>query len=655
MSGVTKLESFDSGSNYNFGDKMIRPHTPRSLFDLSHLNTLTINNAGEVIPIASFETLPNDDFDINVSCLLRVLPASVPLYSRQRLYVYGFWSRLQDLTSMFDVFMRKGYTGDFVEYDIPSLVEANTYVPDGVTTIQPESYADFLGLPIGASVESIKEAHISALYPFMAMKVWRDYFMNKNYYINDRVILPNDDSRFRLDENGELLSAKDLGKTLKFDLFKSHIQDVRYIDDNTLVFGGFYHDFPSDRFISALPWTQRGSTATLSPQGSFSDSNVYANFNELDRFNGLIYKGTNNFSQLGNNYHRSIVTFGADSNVDPYGAFVYNAGLDSNNNYLFSANPTNDTINKARGFFDELGLRAIGLYANDPSIPHVQDNIEDVVIDGNRYATTIYRLNPSARVSLNITLNDIRELAIAQTELEKMARTDGSYSQFGLTFFGESSKASRDYRPYYIGGCYKNISFTEVLQTSATQSGNTPQGTYTGHGITGISNGRIGHVHCDDYGIIMLFACIMPDVYYSQGIDKKFTRQKQSDFYLPERAKLGLIPILNKELYYAGNNGYEKGEDNYVWAYNNPYDELRYEPNHIHGKIADPTNHSFFVYTQSRKFENLPNWGREFAEANNVRKDYLFSGIESAYTAQFEINCRAVRPIPYKPIPASII
>lgn len=643
MSGVTKLESFDSGSNYNFGDKMIYPHTPRSLFDLSHLNTLTINNAGEVIPIASFETLPNDDFDINVSCLLRVLPSVVPLYSRQRLYVYGFWSRLQDLTSMFDVFMRKGYTGDFVEYDIPSLVEGNTYVPDGVTTIQPESYADFLGLPIGVSVDSIKEAHISALYPFMAMKVWRDYFMNKNYYINDRVILPNDDSRFRLNENGELLSAKDLGKTLKFDLFKSHIQDVRYVDDDTLVFGGFYHDFPSDRFTSALPWTQRGTTATLKSQGT-TISGLSASFvNGSVDLTNMLYNGeihadpnmkllalSNDLQKIGilaNNNHYN------DGNFSKLGIPIITPNVEGTHlSFMSNSNPTDyayASIIKATGFNN--------LFRSGTATG-------DVVLDTSH-----------ASLSLGITLNDIRELAIAQTELEKMARTDGSYSQFGLTFFGESSKASRDYRPYYIGGCYKNISFTEVLQTSGTQSGSTPQGTYTGHGISGISNGRIGHVHCDDYGIIMLFACIMPDVYYSQGIDKKFTRQKQSDFYLPERAKLGLIPVLNKELFYAGNNGYEKGEDNYVWAYNNPYDELRYEPNHIHGKIADPNNNSFFPYTQSRKFGNLPNWGREFAEAKNVRKDFLFAPVESAYTAQFEINCRAVRPIPYKPIPANII
>lgn len=92
-----------------------------------------------------------------------------------------------------------------------------------------------------------------------------------------------------------------------------------------------------------------------------------------------------------------------------------------------------------------------------------------------------------------------------------------------------------------------------------------------------------------------------------------------------------------------------------MWAYQNPFDYLRYMPNRIHGKIADPENKSFFPYTQSRKFDSLPNWGRGFSVADDVRKDYLFAKNEDAYSAQFSINVRAVRPLPYKPIPAEII
>ena len=228
-----------------------------------------------------------------------------------------------------------------------------------------------------------------------------------------------------------------------------------------------------------------------------------------------------------------------------------------------------------------------------------------------------------------------------------MARTDGSYAQFGQTFFGRSSKNALDYKPIYIGGNYQSIAFTEVLQTAPTAT--SPLGSYAGHGIS-YDNGYLGKVDCDDYGYIMLIASVMPDVYYSQGLDRTLTKQNQSDMYLPERARLGLRPILNKEIYFSGN----LTQDNDLFAYQNPYDELRYKPSTIHGKIADSTALSFYPYTQARKFTALPTYSQSFATAQNVRKDYLAAPTEVAYTAQFNIKCRAVRPIPYNPEPARI-
>ena len=146
---LNSLEGFDSGSNYRFGDKMKINNNPRSLFDLSHLNTLTMNNAGLLIPIALWETLPSDDFDINVDCLLRVLPSVVPLYSRQRMYIYGFYSRYSDLWNNWQVFMDKGYTGNVEKYIPHFHVSGSKNIDFGSgEKIVADSLFDYLGLPI---------------------------------------------------------------------------------------------------------------------------------------------------------------------------------------------------------------------------------------------------------------------------------------------------------------------------------------------------------------------------------------------------------------------------------------------------------------------------------------------------------------------------
>ena len=619
---LNSLEGFDSGSNYKFGDKMDVARPPRSLFDLSHLNTLTINNAGTLIPIGLWHTLPNDDFDINVDCLLRVMPQVVPLYSRQRLYVYGFYSRYSDLWNNWQVFIDKGYTGN-VNKAIPVLhnatggSSANVKYANG-DTVTADSLFDYIGLPVGASMSALAGADISALPFMMYLRIYRDYFMNKNEWINDRVMLPDDDSRFRLNDDGHLLSAVDEGKTISFE----QTDDIT-LANNNYSFGLLYHDYPDDYFTSALPFTQRGTT----PQLNFSVDPSQITALTTGYFNFDTDGGARLFTLNKNLSNIPYLNDTTLAQIPPNTPFGLN---------MSGSTPSTAEINRTQ---------AANLAA------------QNSLTNGMHLTTNL----SGDSIQLGVTLEQIRELAIKQIELEKMARTDGSYKQFGLSFFGEVSKAAYDFRPTYIGGTYKNITFTEVLQTSGSNIGTTdpsdtsPLGAYSGHGITGISNGRIGHIHCDDYGLIMLIACIMPDVYYSQGLDRVFTDNLETDFYKPERAKLGMQPILNKELFYAGNNGNDVGEDNYLWAYQNPYDYLRYIPNKIHGKIADTTNLSFFPYTQSRKFTSLPNWGRAFSEAKAIRKDYLYAANEDAYSAQFSMNIRAVRPIPYKATPAQII
>lgn len=578
-------QSMDTGSNYNFVDKIQKPNAPRSAFDLSHLVTTTIDNGGIVFPISWFETLPTDDFDISVRSLLRCLPQVVPMYSRQRLYIYAFYSRLGDLWSGFDPFIRKGYTGNYIS-QVPTL-NSNNLTDSSSAVVKAGSPLDYFGIPQGLQFDSFF-GKVSALPYMMYFRIWRDYFCNKNFYTEDRVLFPHDDARFRLNDDGKLESAVDAGVHFYFygDAWRDFVHggtDAR--------FSGFHHDYPQDYFTSALPWPQRGDAPTLSV-GSLTDLHV--------------------------------------SSVDPLfnvDNFVFYAGT---NSYMFNSAPT-------------VSLGAVTLYGTPTSSAASNAN--------TGFATWLRSASFDGSVSSSsITLDAIRQLAISQRELEKMARTDGSFAEFGLTFFGESSKNAIDYRPVYIGGTYTGISFTEVLQTSATTD-SSALGQYAGHGIAADNEGYIGHCHCDDYGIIMILGCIMPDVYYSQGIDRKWTRLDQSQFFLPERARLGMQPIYNKELYFSGNATQDDG----LWAYQDRCDEYRYMANRISGKIADKDAESFNPYTQSRIFDELPNYGQVFSRASDVRKDYLAAPSEVAYTAQFSLDIRAVRPLPYRAMPAEVI
>lgn len=623
----TTLQSFDSGSNYRFGDKMQQANFPRSMFDLSCLVTTTIDNAGVVFPIKVIPTLPSDDFDISVRSLVRVLSQVVPLYSRQRLYIYGMYSRLSDLYQNFGTFITKGYSGKVDDKHIPVIDQTKNLLVDGNDkNVAPMSLADCFDIPVGFDISKLDKL-ISALPAMMYLRVWRDYFCNRNHWIDDRVILPDDDTRFRLGDDGRLLSAVDAGVDFRFQLNKYYVDGYSGYDpedpEPMATFGMFCHDYPDDYFTSALPFPQRGKEASINID--LSGSSAYADLS-----------GSRIFQ---------------NSDGEPSSVASAIVGYISASAAGWSTLGETIPLSKVSGYG---GVSSLGIPSSDSTSALTVGRFEEAQSSAltSRFPVSLDSAN------FGLTLNALRTLAVAETEMEKMALTDGSWASFGITFFGERPKNANDFRPVYIGGTYVNLQFTEVLQTSAQYENDqgeikpvgSPLGTYGGHGIGSDNTGYIGHVHCDDYGYIMILGCIMPDVYYSQGLPLHLTTLNQDEFFLPERAKLGMKPIYNRELFLQGTS-----DDNDLWAWQSIFDEYRYLPSTIHGKIADKDSFDFVPYTQARFFESLPNYGHLFAEANNVRKDYLASYDEVAYTAQFALDVRAVRPLPYKAIPANIL
>lgn len=606
------LDGVDSGSQYQFGDKMQMARFPRSAFDLSHLFTTTVPNAGMVFPVLLKETLPTDSWQVRLNALLRVLPQQVPLYSRQRVYFDAFYVRCSDVWKDWNSYMKKGKSGNLL-LERPSLSRKNLsldgleVLPDGATPdtatsakVLPNSIYDYVGIPIGTDLIDLidKGYHIDAL-PFMAlMQIYRWYYLNKNTYIDDDAMFPDDESDFRLLTDGEILSFKNEGL------------------GSNILGSKMFRLWAQDYFTSALPFAQRGDAPTLPLSLRSSGGSVFADgvFSKTDE------------SSL------ALVSHNSSNEDNPYISFLGQNG------------PTTIQVNgvvSGRGVPSGVGTFVTGITGSDRVSGQAGTKVDSIVLPN---ASLDF-----SNISSSIVLDDIRRLAISQLELERMARTDGTYEEFGLSFFGVSSRNAVDYKPLYVGSCYQEVSFSEVLQTS--ESGSTPLGTYAGHGVSVTNDGNIGSFNADDYGYFVVLCSIMPDVYYCQGLDRMFTKSQESEEFLPNRDKMGMRPILNQEIFLSGTIAVD--ED--LFAYQNPFDEYRYLANEIHGQIADKTKLSFVPYTQARLFDDTPNWNKNFVTASDVRKDYLTAPLEDAYTMQVRFDIRAVRPLSYIATPAEVI
>lgn len=462
MQRITNIEKIDSGSNYNFPDKLERGFVPRSVFNLSHLVTGTIPNAGIIFPIAWWEYVPTDSFSISIRHLLRVMPQVVPLFSRQRMFIHAFAMNYAEMQSDFQTLITKGYSGNVIKQVAPLTAnnfDSNLY-DSGSGVVEPDSLADFLGLPQGAKYSDLIADGISCLPFMMYESIYKNYYMNRNYYIDNKNWLPDDPESFRVDENGVLASNTDN-------------------DHPKVIFGNLhYRDYPDDYFTSCLPFAQRGDRPTLNL--SLESGNLF-------------------------NFTKPLQVASINSANNPV-----NTQFQQSSPYNLQAqSPATSPWEGMKGAFVSDGHEAPSTGVGSLSAMA-------------KYQSEMFNAAITGSVATSIGLEELRQLTRAQVELEKMARTDGSYFEFGLTFFNTKMSTSRECKPVYIGGTYSSISFTEVLQTSASTV-SSALGQIAGHGISIDNQGYIGNFQANDYGIIMIVGTIMPDVYYHQGLEKMVT------------------------------------------------------------------------------------------------------------------------------------
>ena len=599
----------DSGSNYKFFDHLIKPDVPRSVFDLSYLNTLTAD-FGQLIPVYKQMTLPNEDYTINLEAMVRcVNPPVVPLASRIRVFFHFYYSAMSDLWKGWQSFATVGRDNDFV-VKVPNVKITQRAIDNNC--IGRGTLLDYLGF----NAVDYSKASDGVVTPFNALslmmyqRIYRDYYLNQNlFYKGDerKKWFPRYDGDFRIDTevpSVDIWSKQD-GLSSSYTVEDINLGELRY------------RNFIEDYFTSSLPWPQRGNAPAL-------DSSVLLDLESLPVgvFNGEgDFQGAHVFGML-------------SENDGKFGTLVSGVPAPLGSGYSYTGSVHNTDQNYFFG----------GLSFGDGDSPNPNTN---AMVSR---ALTTKPFSKNFRIESTLTLAALRELNSAQRILEKMAHSNGSYGEFCTTFFGNRPSSAVDHNPIYIGGTYQSIKVSEVLQVGGTQA-DTVQGTQTGYAFSH-SEGHVTKFHSGDYGIIMGIMSIMPDTMYYQGLNRLDTLRTQADLYLPERAGLSPQAVLNQELYYQID---KESENVDMISYQNRYDELRYRSNEVHGLVADDTNLSFFPYTQARKFDALPTWSMELMTTkNNVRKDWLTAPDEPPFLVQVANNVRAVRPLPYRARPAEL-
>lgn len=184
-------------------------------------------------------------------------------------------------------------------------------------------------------------------------------------------------------------------------------------------------------------------------------------------------------------------------------------------------------------------------------------------------------------VPSQITVQAMRLATQIQTWLERNAMYGSRYVEVILSNFGVRSDDARLQRPEFLGGGVSPVNFTEVLQTSSTDS-TSPQANMAGHSFSaqmfqGFSKSFTEHM------VVIGVVSMLPKTSYFQGYDREnnyHVRATRYDWFYPAFAHLGMEPVFKDELMASDPNNKE-----IVLGYQPKYNEMRYPRSVINGSF----------------------------------------------------------------------
>ncbi len=249
------------------------------------------------------------------------------------------------------------------------------------------------------------------------------------------------------------------------------------------------------------------------------------------------------------------------------------------------------------------------------------------------------------------SINALRQAFAIQRLYEKNARGGTRYIEIIKAHFGVQSPDARQQRSEYLGGTRVPINMDQVIQTSNSGDGITPQGNTAAYSLTAFNESMFTKSFTE-HGYIIGLACVRTEHTYQQGIERFWSRKKMLDYYFPTLANLGEQAILNKEIYAQGN-----AKDDEAFGYQEAWAEYRYKPSRVSGAMRSNYQTTLDAWHYADKYTKQPILSSEWIDETSANIDRTLavqSTTEDQFIADFYFACEATRPMPLYSIPGLI-
>lgn len=630
----------------------------RSAHDCSHIvngNALI----GMLAPVLTMEVVLNEDIDINLASLIEFRnPTTRQLFNSFRVYFHGYFNALTDLWEGARNWLDNGRSGK-IQLTRPNLIyhvhfqDDVHHVSSDTNACTPMSLLNFMGMPseviqnkVSASTDRVplrqfecasdagktfnvtqnftKVGESTDYFPadvcMAYQRNWRDFYSNKNLLQNNKFWFPDNEDHFILSyscTDAVCISYENEAFTNRIPVQGANrytCQISNLTGTNPLSYGAV---------SSNTSTPEPNNPATNTPLADLNEATYAPNLAGIKfrQFRGDRFTTGSPFPEL----IRGDIP-------------VLNITQDNYAPVKFYDNPDPETSN-------QVSLQVLnGVYLGDSPYQALG------VMPDTLRSTEILAYSDLSNITSSITMSDIYTLETLSAFRRKMGMTNGDYAETMQSQFGVRPKI-HDRKGTYIGGFYQDFAFSAVTQTS--ESNETPLGTKAGQGISS-GSGRIGHIHTTDFGWIQVYMSIMPDVYYTQGKPRQFSKRSNMEMYFPIFNNLPAQAIRNDELFISGNST----TDSSPFAYEDRYAEFKSMQNRVCGLMGLPVANAEFDTARviARRFSSTPALNHLFVSAVPENIDMsVFSVVdEPPFDFSIGFSIRRVFPGPYAAVEGSL-
>lgn len=596
---------------------------------------LTTFNAGDIVPIYCNEILPDEDVEFDLDAVIRQTTLLTPTMGNMHVDIYAFFVPNRVVNQSWKAVQGENLSGSWTAPQV-SLAPLLSGTDDAVT-VPVGSVADYYGFPTQSAIPAnvLELCHDLKFRGYVM--IWNEFFRDQNYQppipmstlnIYQGFMESNRNQRLAL-ASADVSGVSTLGSSVRPDgsypfgavanaLYGSGISP-NTTSIGTAVLSTHFNALGSplkanklhDYFTSVLPSPQKAQTSVFAPATGTISANV---------------------PQL----------FVTTLNSDLTGPL---------NNALRWKNINGNQLSSTSGY------RGLGMSVTAGNLVSGSTNLADGATAGNGYAQvapsnlgTIATSISGIATGIGISVDDLRMAAAIQQVYEIQARGGSRYREIVQSFFGITADNPYSDIPTCLGHISRDLDLFQTAQTSASESGSTPQGNLSAFGYTSTS-GSLFKSKFLEHGYLHVFAVVRHRNVYPSMLDRDNFRLNMLDFYLPPLANISEQPVYSYQINPFGLDA----ADN-VFGYQEPWAEYRYEPDKVSGYMRPGIDNSLSLWNYADNFDSglttaTGAWLRSNSQEVLDRTLAVTSSVAPQFKAHFKFYVKKTLPMPTYSVP----